>query len=223
LDEHELLTRLKSHIGPNPAPVRPLPAPASQAAWLLVLWILLGGGVLLALGPRPDVHLLGGWRSAGLSLIEIALSLWLVHVSLRSSIPGMSPSMSAAVASVAIAWSIHVLISWTALGRSDLSPPHGEELRDGLRCFASIVALALVPLLLGGVLLVRGLLTRYVLPFALTGFASGLAAEAIWRMHCPYSAWDHVLPFHSGAMALMMAVASSVALLVRHGARTASA
>lgn len=222
MDEHELLARLKSRIGPELTPVRPLAAPGWQALWLLVSWLLLGAGVLLALGLRPDVDLLGGWRSAGLSLTEMALGFWLVRLSLRSSIPALSGSLSAAVASVAIAGCLHLLVSGVTLGRSDLLPPHGEELRDGFRCFASIVALGLAPLLLGGVLLVRGLLTRPVLAFALTGLASGLAAEATWRLHCPYSAWDHVLPSHSGALVLMMLVASSVALLVRHGARDGS-
>lgn len=215
MDDHELLTRLKSRIEPDLAPVRPLPPPGSQALWLLALWVLLGAGVLLALGPRSDVNVLGASRSIGFSLVEVAVCFWLVRFSLRSSIPAMSGSLWTAVAGVAMASCIHLVLSWAALDRNDLSPPHGEELRDGLRCFASIIVLALAPLVIGGVLLVRGLLTRYALPFVLMGFACGLAAEATWRLHCPYSGWAHVLPFHSGALLLPMLLAVAVALFVR--------
>jgi hypothetical protein len=223
LDENELLARLKSRIGPDLAPVRPLPSPGSQALWLLLVWMTLGTGVLLLLGLRPDFGTLGTWPSIGFSLIEIAVCFWLVHLSLRSSIPAMSGSLGIAIAGIATASCVHLLLSWATLDRNDLSPAQGEELRDGLRCFTAIVALALGPLMLGGVLLLRGLLTRYLVPFALTGFASGLAGEATWRLHCPYSAWDHVLPSHTGALALVVLVATGVALLVRRRARAASA
>jgi hypothetical protein len=218
LDEHELLARLKSQIEPDLAPVRPLPRPGSRALWLLGLWVMLGAGVLLALGPRADVDVLGAWRSIGFSLVEVAACFWLVRLSLRSAIPAMSGSLWTAIAGLAIASCLHLVLSWVALERNDLSPPHGEELRDGLRCFASIVVLALAPLVLGGVLLVRGLLTRYAMPFMLMGFASGLAAEATWRLHCPYSGWAHVLPFHTGALVLSMLLASAVALFARRSA-----
>lgn len=222
MDEHELLARLKSRIEPDLAPVRPLPSPGSQAFGLLIVWILLGVGVLLALGLRPDFDMLGAWPSIGFSLIEVALCVWLIRLSLRSSVPAMSVSLWTAIAGIAIAACVHVVLSWAMLDRNDLLPPDGEALRDGLRCLTSIIALALGPLVLGGMLLVRGLLTRYVLPFALAGFAAGLAAEATWRLHCPYSAWNHVLPTHTGALVLLMLVASGVALLVRRSERATS-
>lgn len=215
MDEHELLTRLKTRIGPDLAPVRPLAAPGLRALWLLATWILLGVTVLLALGLRQDADAVGPWQSVLLSLVEVAASFALVRAGLRSSIPGSSGSQWTAFAWMAVALCLHLLTSWVMLDRSDLSPPRGQEFSDGLRCLVSIAALAAAPFVLAAVLLTRGVLTWHLLPFALIAFASGLAAEATWRLHCPYSAWSHVLPFHSGALLLFVLVASVGARFVR--------
>lgn len=215
MDELELLTRLRDRIGPDLKPVRPLSAPGVRALWLLAVWVVLAAVITVTLGPRQDILTLGPWRSVGYSLVEIASSSTLVLVGFRFCIPAMSGSRWIALGWVVVALGLHVAISWVTLERSDLSPPHDMELRDGLACFAAIMILGLGPLVLGAVLLLRGLLTRYFLSFMLVGLASGLAAEATWRLHCPYSAWDHVLRFHSGAMLLFMLIASVIASFVR--------
>jgi len=220
LDEHELLTRIRSRIGPGLTPVRPLAAPGARALWLLLLWILLGVGVVTWLGPRSDIGVLGASRSVGFSLLQ-AGACWVLGVlALRRSIPAMSGSSGVALASMALALVLHLGISWATLDRSEISPARGDEWDEGMTCVAAILALTIAPLVLGIVMLARGLLMQYWLAFALCGVASGLAAEAIWRLRCPYSTWEHVLPFHSGAVVLAVLLASGTALLVRLRHRT---
>lgn len=218
MDEQELLKRLRSEIGPELAPVRPFSPPGARALWLMVVWLALGAGVFMLLGPRQDIGVLGAWRSIGLSLVELVACFMLAVVAFRLAVPAMAGSTRGALAWVAVALGLHLVISWVTLDRSAMSPPHGQEWRDGLTCLASIAALGAAPLVMGAALLARGLLRHYLVPFLLTGFASGLAGEAIWRLHCPYSAWDHVLLFHSGALLLFLLLGSVAAWVVRRGA-----
>jgi len=211
MDEPDLLTRIKREIGPDLTPVRPLGAPGVRALWLPAIWLVLLGLVLTAFGLREDAEALGVWGSIGFSLIEVALGFWLLAIALRFSIPAMAASPSAAIEWVAAALVVHVVLSWATLGRSALAPPPGHEWSAGLACLGSITALSVAPLVAGTVLLRRGLLTRALPAFLLTGVASGLAAEATWRLHCEYSTWGHVLPFHTAALALPLLAASALA------------
>jgi hypothetical protein len=207
LDDQELLMRLKARIEPDLAPVQPLGVPRLRALWLLAVWLALVAGILLGPGPRPDFEILGPWRTVGFSLVEVALCFVLAVVGLRMSIPAMRGSLAAAVSLMAVAVVVHLGLSWATLERSALSPPEGQAWRAGLTCLSTIAALGLGPLVLGGRLLMRGLMTRRLLAFASLGLASGLAAEAAWRLHCEYSAWSHVLYFHTGAVVLFVLVA----------------
>jgi hypothetical protein len=65
------------------------------------------------------------------------------------------------------------------------------------------------------ILILRGLATRWLSAFATIGFASGLAADAVWRMHCQYSTWSHVLPFHWGPIGVAVVVALTAAVYAR--------
>lgn len=221
MEEHDLLTQLKSEIEPDLAPVRPLGAPSSRALWLLATWVVLMGGILAVFGPRQDIGVLGIWRSVGFSMIEVAFCFMLVIVSLRFSIPALAGSLSTALLWVAGALLVHFLISWATLGRSAVSPASGHEWRAGLACLSAITALSLAPLALAAFLMLRGLLMRPILAFVLAGLASGVGAEAAWRLHCTYSNWDHVLTFHSGALVLVPLVASVAAVFVGRSARSA--
>jgi hypothetical protein len=216
LDDHDLLTRLKSEIAPDLATVQPLPAPGLRALWLLAAWVVLAGGLFMVLGSRQDVEVLGPWRSVGFSLVEVAFCLGLFRIGLRFSIPAMAGSLSTALVWVAGALLVHIVVNWATLERSALSPPAGHEWRTALACLSAITLLSLAPLALGFVLLSRGLLTRLLPVIVLTGVASGLAAESLWRLHCPYSNWSHVLLSHSGALVVPVLVASAAAMWVRH-------
>lgn len=214
MDEHSLLTRIKSEIEHDLAPVRPLAPPGLRALWLLATWVGLAAFVLLAFGPRQDIGILEPWRSAGFSLVEVAFCVGLLALALRYSIPAMTGSPSMGLGWVAGALAVHVILSWATREASALAPPVGHEWGTGLACLGAITALSLAPLAVGASLLARGLLTQLIPAVLLTGLASGLAAEATWRLHCAYSTWAHVLPFHSGALVLPLLVAALGGIVV---------
>ena len=220
MDQHDMLTSLRSAIEPALVPVEPLGRPNARAIWLMAAFLVLIGGVLAVFGPRPDVELPGLWEYVGLSILQVFGAYALVVVSLRLSMPALPTSPSTALAWIAIALSVHLFISWVAQERSATSPM-GHEWTTGLACLGAIALLFLAPLALGAVMLRRGLVIRRLLAFALIGLSSALGAEAAWRLHCDYSAWDHVVPFHSGALLLLTFVAVGAA--VKLGRRDRSA
>jgi hypothetical protein len=220
LDEHDMLTRLRSAIEPALVPVTPLGRPAARAIRLMALFVVLIGGVPAALGPRPDVAPPELWEYIGLSLLQAMCVYVLLVVSLRLSMPALPQSPSTAFAWIAVAVSIHVLISWVAQARSATSPT-GHEWTTGLACAGAITLLGLAPLAFGTLMLFRGLLPRRLLAFAMMGLSSALGAEAAWRLHCGYSAWSHIVPFHSGTLILLTLVAVGAAVALGQGERSA--
>ena len=219
MDEHELFAQLKSEIARDLTPVQPLRAPAARAWWLMGLWITMGSLVVVVSGPRPDIAVLGPWRSLGLSLVQLGLCLALFRASLRFSIPAMAAPLPSVTALAVGAAAVHLFVNWATVAVSDLAPPAGREWSTGVACLSAITVLSLPPMILGVVMLSRGVLTRLLPALLLTGLACGLAAEATWRLHCPYSEWSHILPSHSGALVLILALASAAATVVRRKAR----
>ena len=52
----------------------------------------------------------------------------------------------------------------------------------------------------------RGLTAEPEIPALLAALGSGLAAEAAWRLHCPFSSWAHLLSSHTGGILLVTGV-----------------
>lgn len=214
MDDDDLLKRLRQEIARDNTPVQPLRAPWMRALLPVAACLALGGLVVVVAGVRPDSGVVGAWRLLGFSAIQVACCGGLFAISLRWSIPAMGGSLWTALVCASGALLVQALLTWAVLARSALSPPAGLELRTGLACVTAITLVSLAPIVTGTVLLMRGLLTRWLAAFALTGFAGGLAAEALWRLHCPYSIWRHVLPFHWGPVLLAVLVVLTVATYV---------
>ena len=207
MDDDDLLKRLREQIERDLAPVRPLRAPWMRALVPLGAGVTIGALVSLVAGVRPDIDVVGAWRLLGFLLLQAAFCGGLFVIVLRWSIPAMSPSLATALLYASGALLVQALISWAILGRSALSPPTGSELRIGLACLSAITLMSLAPLAAGAALLLRGLPSRLLAAFALAAFASGLTVEAVWRLHCRYSTWTHLLPFHWGAVLAALLVA----------------
>ena len=67
-------------------------------------------------------------------------------------------------------------------------------------CFIITVILGLVPLALFLLLSSKGLTSRPKILGLVCGLGCGLSGEAVWRVHCPFNSWDHILVSHSGAI-----------------------
>lgn len=216
MNDDYLLKRLREQIEGDMAPVRPLRAPGIRALLPVATCLALGGLVMMVAGLRRDIEVIGAWRLLSFALLQVAACAWLFTISLRWSVPAMGRPWMALVW-VPGALLVPALLTAAILDRSALAPPSGSEWRTGLACLSAITLIGLAPLAAAAVLTLRGLPMRLLAGFAIIGFASGLSAEAIWRLHCPYSAWGHVLPFHYGPLLATVLVAVAAAAWLRRG------
>jgi hypothetical protein len=76
----------------------------------------------------------------------------------------------------------------------------GAALRMTITCFAITLGLGLIPLILILNISRKGLPMKPKVLGFLCGLGSGLAAESVWRLHCPFNSWTHILASHSTAV-----------------------
>jgi hypothetical protein len=194
------LDELMNRIGDRLESVRPLHPPWIRAGWLGLTWPFLLALTLTAFGLRRDYGQIGEWASWGVSALEWAAAYWVAWIGLRLAVPSELAAMSVRAALfvggiglqlAGAAWAFHTSPSW-------VEP--GQELRLLMVCFLFISLLAALPLLLALRLAAEGLLAKPAQTGLLLGLSAGLAAEASWRMHCPYTSWEHILAGHFSAL-----------------------
>lgn len=194
------LGALRAAIARDPSPVRPRrPArglgaalAVTAAAALAVLW--------RAFGLRADYQALGGLWVWIPSAVELLAAAGLLGLALRETIPARRPSLAAVAAAVGAGGALQLAISWASFARSPVTVPAGQEARLWLVCFSLELALALPVALAAVVLVRRGLVGGPWRVAVAGGLGAGLAGDALWRLHCPYSDLAHVLTAHGGAV-----------------------
>ena len=178
-------------------PVRPF-APARWMAFFLGAFAVLSGGLLWRLfGLRPDQTVLGAASLWGLSAVEAVAALLLLARVLREALPGRGSNVAALGLGAAAAAVVHGAVGLATYARSPVRPAAGREWEAGLWCFTFEVALA-VPCVLFAVWLGRRGLTARPRRLGLVGgLGAGLAADAVWRLICPYSQPSHAFGAHT--------------------------
>jgi hypothetical protein len=197
----KLLERLKEEIADELRPVRPLGPFRRRILPLAGLWLLLAFAVLSVFGLRIDHQQLGSLGTwvlpaiQGLAVLGVAIYLY------WSTIPGSLPPQRAFPGVVAVALLIH-LFAVAGTQHLHLNAPT-DPLRAALVCFVFVLLLGL-PLLAAFVWLVHsGLFAWPARIGLLAGLSGGLAAETAWRLHCPYTNWEHILASHTlGALVI---------------------
>jgi hypothetical protein len=193
-------------------PVRPSPQPLQIALRIVPLALLVSSVILLAIGPRHDLGLLGPLLAWGASAAQFVLAIALVWIAAHESKPaGRLPRQMvyfAAVAGCLVVVFITLLTFSTSPANEPLLrvPPRvNEMLRDspwimGFACgIGSTVA--------GGILVLlfmwmfrNSLAIRATVAGALYGAGAGLAINAGWRIACPVSTPWHALGAHGAAI-----------------------
>lgn len=200
MSEDRLFEKIRNEVASDLEPVQPLGPPWKRAAILLPLWLLLVGIVLAVFGLRRDYHALGPWALWDLTLLQALAAYTAVALGVRLTVPGsLIPGSFLALIAVA-ASSIHWVVSGIMFHLSPTRVEPGREWTLALICFVVELCLGLVPLSVILSLARQGLPLRPIALGLVAGFGSGLAAEAAWRIHCPYNAWNHILISHSGAV-----------------------
>jgi len=193
-------------------PVRPSPQPLHLALRMVPLALLVSSLILLAIGPRHDLSVLGPLLTWGASAAQFMLAIALVWIAAHESTPaGRLPRQIvyfAAVAASLLVVFVTLLTFSTSPANEPLLrvPPRvNEMLRDspwimGFGCgIGSTIA--------GGILVLffswmfrSSLAARPTIAGALYGGGAGLAINAGWRIACPVSTLWHSLGAHGAAI-----------------------
>lgn len=193
-------------------PVRPSPEPLRLALRMVPLALLVSSVIVLAIGPRHDLGILGPLLAWGASAAQFVLAIALVWIAAHESQPsGRLPRgtvYSAAVAGCLVVVFVTLLTYSTSPANQPLLrvPPWINEM---LRVSPWIMGFAcgIGSTVAGGILVLffswvfrNSLATRPTETGALYGAGAGLAINAGWRIACPVSTPWHALGAHGAAI-----------------------
>jgi hypothetical protein len=205
VEEDRLLKQLKKDLGGSFGPVKPLPVPWKRAIWIFPVSLLLTGITLMSFHLRPDYAAFRPMAFWGFCLLQIIASYLILTVSLEACIPGSARASGFFIAAGLLGLAVQVSLSWFIYRISPNFPAPGLEWHLGTACMLGVCMLGILALFSGFLLARAGLPIRARVAGVLFGLASGLAAEASWRVHCPITSWKHILLFHDGAIVAMAA------------------
>jgi hypothetical protein len=193
-------------------PVTPSPPPLQLALRMVPLALLVSSLVLLAVGPRHDLSVLGPLLTWGASAVQFVLAIALVWIAAHESTPaGRLPKQIVYFAAVA-AFLVVVFVTLQTFSTSPANepllrvPPRvNEMLRDapwlmGFACGIGSTISGGILVLLFSRIFRSSLATRPTVAGALYGAGAGLAINAGWRIACPVSTPWHALGAHGAAI-----------------------
>lgn len=193
-------------------PVRPAPEPLHVAVRMAPLALLVSSVILLAIGPRHDLSVLGPLLAWGASVAQFVLAIALVWIAARESTPAGRLPRQIIYFAVVSASLVVVFVTLLTFSISPASEPLlrvpsrvNEMLRDspwimGFGCgIGSTVAGGILVLFFSRVFR-NSLATRPTVAGALYGAGAGLAINAGWRIACPVSTLWHALGAHGAAI-----------------------
>jgi hypothetical protein len=193
--------------------VRPILPAAARSLAVGLTALALSVAVVVFRGLRPDAADLGPGRLWVPALLRAAAGIWLIHVALRSALPGGGPSRRAQIAAaLATPVLLAVLAEW-------LSPAVAPRvsfaawLQVATGCYRTEMIMALPAAILFGWLLARAYPVRPALTAALGAAGAALIADAAMHLTCPVREWSHALLAHGAAVATVSLAAAALGLL----------
>lgn len=211
---------LRDRIEADLVPVKPLPAAWKQAL-LALPWILLCLlFCLFAFELRHDSETLGLGLTWGLSALAIAFAFFLFALAGREGLParGLLPRNAALLALAACVF--HTFMAWLTYRTSPVFVSDAETLSAALACFGIVSAIGAPLTLLLVLSAARGVCLRPWTAGLLAGLGGALAADAIWRVVCPFTTFDHVLMGHSSGMCFLALLGMAFSLVLARCRRT---
>jgi hypothetical protein len=197
-----LPSALKSEIADTLRPVSPLASPARRAA----VFLLVGAGFLVLVpavwGLRRNAAAVG--PLLGLTwVVQTVTAVLIFAAAIAESVPGrlLSPARLWTLVSVSIAVTAASLVAFFFEAPVDV--PSWLTMRFLRVCLSRGYLLGLLPLVVAGVLLARGLTRRPVIAGALAGLGAGLLVDSTWRLYCGVTHPAHTLLSHVGAIGLL--------------------
>jgi hypothetical protein len=203
MGEDKTFESLAAAIESDTSRVRADPSPGKKAIGILPYALLALATMTLVFGLRRDASELGAWVLWGLGAVQLLVAYGIFLLVVRDTIPGRAARPGIWLAALVAVVGAQLGVAYLTFGRSPLMVPSEREVAIGASCLARMTLVALPVLLLALVVASRGLPLRPRIIGLVSGFASGLVAEAVYRTHCPFSHTSHVLPWHGGAVALL--------------------
>jgi hypothetical protein len=193
-------------------PVRPSPQPLHLALRMVPLALLVSSLILLAMGPRHDLSLLGPLLTWGASAAQFVLAIALVWIAARESTPAGRLPRQVVYTAAASAFLLVVFVTLLTFSTSPANEPVlrvPPKVNEMLRNSPWIMGFGcgIGSTLAGGILVLffswvfrNSLVTRPTVAGALYGAGAGLAINAGWRVACPVSTPWHALGAHGAAI-----------------------
>src|SRR5690349_3553145 len=199
-------------IAQDLSPVRPSPEPLHLALRMGPVALLVSSLIIVAIGPRHDLPILGPALAWGASAAQFALAIALAWIAAHESTPaGKLPRhvvYSAAVAACLVVVWITLFTFWIDPANEPVLPLP-SRVNDLLRMRPWIMGLVcgIGSTVAGGILVLffglwfrNSLVTRPSVAGALYGAGAALAINAGWRIACPVSTPWHALGAHGAAL-----------------------
>ena len=192
--------KLKDQIQYDMEPVKALAPPWKRASSLFIIWFFLAALVLLLFGLRQDTDALGPWLFWTLPLVQLFSAYAVAILGVRLTVPGSAVATSVLAGMLSLGVAVHLAVSWIIFHLSPVGVEPGKDFHASSVCLVITLCLSILPLVLALTLCSRGLTSRPVFVGLACGLACGLSAEAVWRLHCPYNNWSHILSSHTAAV-----------------------
>jgi hypothetical protein len=199
-------------IAQDLTPVKPSPRPLQLAVRMVPIALLVSSVILVAIGPRHDLSVLGPLLTWGASAAQFVLAIALVWVAAHESTPAARLSKEIVYFAAAAAFLLVVFVTLLTFSTSTASepllrvPPRvNEMLRDspwimGFGCGIGSTLAGAILVLLFSRMFRSSLAIRPTVAGALYGAGAGLAINAGWRIACPVSTPWHALGAHGVAI-----------------------
>jgi len=209
-NQDPLLDQLKRQIEPSLKSVTPLRPAWQRGLVVLSSALLLASCLLLGFGLREDGASLGPIALWGFSLLQLVTVYLLSCLVLKEGIPGSRPSIGLIWIVFSAAILVHLAIVFVSDNISTIPLPEDRAFALTGVCLFFVTLFGLPLLLVGFRLVTRGLPHQFGRVGLLVGFSMGLAAEAAWRLHCPFSDWTHILSAHTLAIVVLACLGALV-------------
>jgi hypothetical protein len=183
-------------------PVKPLATPWKRFAAVapLVVGVLVMPAVYHRVRETGDLGMALAWIPVA---VQVLLAFGLLVIALREGVPGWQVSARRVFAWVLGAYSLQILVNMLIFMQAPMDGGGAGAIAMWMSCFTVESLIGLPVLVLVAWLVSRALPCRPLLAGFLAGTGAGFAAEASWRMFCPYSDPGHVLLGHTGGILVL--------------------
>lgn len=178
-------------------------APWRRALAVAPIALLLLAAVTLRLGVRSDASTLGFGLLWGLTFLQLLLAYGIFYFLIRETMPGSSARPALWVGTFVAVVVAQLGVGYVTYSQSPIVIETERALPVGATCLYRMSLIGLPILALGLVVASRGLPLRPRITGLGAGLIGGLAAEAIYRTHCPFAHLEHMFPWHTSAVALL--------------------